>query len=513
MIAKSIRLACVFAAGALVMHCIPPIPDVPDDIEDDVLNWLIRQQDASTGLVSCQEDDLANTYINSLAVIAFVMEGEIERAVKILDFFQDRFTDEFSVESEARGFFQYRSSKTGIHDAGDRWIGDNAWLCIAIKRYGEATGDFHYDPIARAIADLFLSFQQPDGYVATGWTDNDLAFDSTGHTEGNLDVYAALTLCGETVAAAEVKEWLDYSDLDWRWGPLDIHTMRVLAFGPAGGYCLQDLERTDRPEGLFKHVVDVRGSSVTGFSPFSSGMANIWVEGTGQACVSFYIAGYKSLADYYETELEKLAVDSTSFPGTKSLPFLALPDPAGYPWVDTSRGFSSSACWFLFSMRGYDPVRGTTASGSSTANPIGRVQAENYESCGGSVRGDSRFPLLEGDGIHMGGDDADPVTVDDAWIEGSFLLLESLDTASLRVRYADDIQGAPAGDVCTVKVDGSIMAAFNTNQYSTGTWDDYAWTDAFPAGSLASGVHSLRLEVVDGGSYGVTVDCLEILRE
>jgi hypothetical protein len=294
---------------------------------------------------------------------------------------------------------------------------------------------------------------------------------------------------------------------------LDIHSLRVLSLGPDYGFSLQDIERTDLPDIRFKWTVDVRGASVTGFFPYVGGTANIWTEGTGQACVGFYKSGYSTLGDFYVGQLEKLIIDCVDHPQTKCLPYLALPDVVGHSWVDTSRGSTSSACWYLFAQHTYDPMDGSAACMSEATDPVCRIQAENYDTHSGFVRMDANPPVQEGSAIHLAGDDSDSETDDGGWVECSFVPLDPIGNAAVRVRYADDIHGAPAGDVCTVKVDGGVVASFNTNAYSSGGWSDYVWTERFPIGPLSSGIHALRLEAADGETYGFTVDCIEIVRE
>ncbi len=134
-----------------------------------IFDWLSAQQDKRTGLVPSQQDTSASTYNNALAVMAFVLNNQVEKAQRILDFFKNRCnTQEFYVGKEPRGFFQYRDSTTGEPPCRvNRWMGDNAWLAMAIHHYKKATGDSTYDGMANAIVSLLSSFQQPGGYIAS----------------------------------------------------------------------------------------------------------------------------------------------------------------------------------------------------------------------------------------------------------------------------------------------------------------------------------------------------------
>jgi hypothetical protein len=489
-----------------------PSPSSTPSIEEQVLDWLEQQQDPTTHLMRSQENAQANTYSNSLAVMVFTLKGEQTRAKQILNFYAGRLASEFYDGIEARGYFQYRDASTGQPDNGDRWMGDNAWLAMAIHYYQAASGDSSYDAVAQAIVDLLESFQQPDGYIAKGWVSGDSSFSTDAHTEGNLDAYRALVLYGAPTPVTDpVKHWLDYSDRDWRKGPLDIHTWRALALGEPGadyGFCLPELERIDLASARLKCTITVNSQPVDGFLPSVGLPDNIWSEGTGGAAVAFYRAGYDDLGNHYVGELEKLIFDSPNFQETKTIAFIALPDPVNYPWVDTTKGFAPGACWYILAKNRFDPYAGEAISPAQPQNPIARLQAENYESQDGFVRFDGRGEILEGNAIHLAGDDA--AGGHDGWVEYVFNLPTAVSSASVRVRYADDIQGAPAGDVCAIHIDGAVVGAFNTNQFSNGGWDDYVWTDGFTIGPLAAGLHTLRLQATDNRTYGFTVDCSEI---
>lgn len=484
-------------------------------VEWQIVTWLTEQQDETTGLVQSQEDSSASTYNNALAIIAFTLKGLPGRAEKILDFYDGRFNgSEFFVGRQPRGFFQYRDSRTGVPLAGsNRWMGDNSWLGLAIRFYQSRTGDAHYERIAVAITSLLKSWQQADGHIASGWENSDAGFNTAGSAEGNLDAYKVLALYGEAQRAAAVKDWLDYNNLNWEKGPLDIHTWRVLALGGGYGFSLQDIDRADL---AYKQTVQYRGRQVTGFVPFSAADAamlltnNIWSEGTGQAAVAFYKAGYADIGDLYAAELEKLAFASPNYQGTKTISFLAFPDAARYPWVNTDKGHVAGVCWYLFARNRFDPFDGVVMASVQKQNPASRIQGENYTGQSGPVRKDQRGVILEGDAVHLAGDDADPGVNRDGWTEYTLHLVSDLPNASLRIRYADDILHAPMGDLIRVWLDGSIITMFNTNQYTFGTWDDYVWSNAFSAGNLAAGDHVLRVEGLDLDTYGFTVDAVEL---
>lgn len=232
------------------------LPLITNNYPPPVYRWLVQQQDNSTGLLPSQQDNNASTYNNALAAMVFILEGDHIKTKKILEFYNDKASEFFNNrcgnfnsscsnsdpcgENAPCGFFQYRDSHTGIPLQNiNRWMGDNAWLLMAIHHYQAATSDTSYAAMAQAIIRLLKSFQQPAGYIASGWENGDQSFNKNmGHSEGNLDAYKALLLFNEPQMAQQIKHWLDFTDLQWKNGPLDLHSWRVLSLGKEYGFCL-----------------------------------------------------------------------------------------------------------------------------------------------------------------------------------------------------------------------------------------------------------------------------------
>jgi|GEM_PF-4963315 len=489
-------------------------------------HWLSQQQDSTTGLLPSQQDNFASMYNNALAAMVFTLKrGDYTKAKRILDYFNSRagefFDDNACVDfscsqthlcgaSAPCGFFQYRDSRTGIPFSNvNRWMGDNAWLLMAIHHYQVKTGDTSYASMAAAIVKLLKSLQQPDGYIATGWENGDSTFNSAGHAEGNLDAYKALSLSGETLAAQQVKHWLDFTNLNWEKGPLDLHSWRILSLGKEYGFSLPATERIDDST-PYKSTISHNSSVVTGFLPFSDyvsqcQMNNIWAEGTGQIAVAFYKAGYKLQGDFYVSELNKLLFKPAAFPGTQAISFLALPDSICHPWVDTSKGHVAAVTWYIFARERFDPFDGVTIDSFEIENPVAKAEAENYDnSFGEGIRLDNAGQLSEGLGIHLAGDDAASAN-NSGWVEYKFNVLAPVTVITISISYADDL----GGDTGKIFLDGNLLTNFNTAD--TGTWNNYIVTN-FPVSpiQLQSCLHTLRLEVADNGTYGFTVDYLQI---
>jgi hypothetical protein len=538
-------LLLILAVPGLTQAVMPTSiePLTPEgNIPPAVYQWLSRQQDNGTGLLPSQQDNLASTYNNALAVMVFTLKGDYAKAKRILHFFHGRAGEFFKNscnsfnsscsqtdpcdENAPCGFFQYRDSTTGLPFQNiNRWMGDNAWLLIAIHYYQAKTGDASYSPMARAVIRLLESFQQSNGHIASGWENDDSIFNIRGHAEGNLDAYKALLLHGKTLEAQKVKRWLDLNNLDWKKGPLDLHSWRVLSLGKGYGFSLPDAERTDDNTVRYKNTINYKTAKVRGFLPFTALTYfthcrlknNLWSEGTGQMAVSYYKAGYKGRGDFYVGELEKLLFEPVDFPGTRTLSYLAhsspLPSPPppkdcpDYSWVRPSKGQVAAVSWYIFAKTRFNPFEGVVINSFQVKNPIAKLEAENFDSYSSTsaVRLDATGIVSEGRGIHLGGDDALPNN-NSGWVEFKFNILTSITITSVDIRYADDI----AGDVGKFFLDGNLIANFNTA--NTGTWSNYI-VASLPVGPipLQPGLHTFRVQVKDNGTYGFTIDYFKIL--
>ncbi|MFH0908688.1 MAG: LamG domain-containing protein [bacterium] len=76
--------------------------------------------------------------------------------------------------------------------------------------------------------------------------------------------------------------------------------------------------------------------------------------------------------------------------------------------------------------------------------------------------------------------------------------------AQLRMEYSDDV----AGNSIEIYVDGASKGVFRSQD--TGWWSSFAWAGPYSIGSLAPGLHTVKLKVVAAGGYGVNLRTLKI---
>ena len=323
--------------------------------EEKAYSWLENQQQASGLLGNQESDNFAGLYPNALAAMAFIHQGDYQKAEAIFDFYSWRYATEFGAGSPG-GFHQFADASTGtIDQSSDRWIGDNAWLLKALIYYRIKTGANYYDTMRNGIASWLMGLQDANGGVNAG-------YDSSGNlmnfyvTEGNLDVYAAFQW--NPTEQTAVKSFLDSqmwvaADQRFKMGStasdssLDTCAWAVAALGPSYAstfnYTEQHFSRTD---------VSPNGQTIDGFADFI-GESRIWLEGTGQMAIAYQVAGQPSDAAYYVAELEQAMVASQNWPSLVGLPTVT----SDGDWVGAdTRIFTASQVWYLFAKWGFNPL-------------------------------------------------------------------------------------------------------------------------------------------------------------
>ncbi len=334
-----------------------------------VLKYLKVLQDLSSpeaDLLPSQEDDQAQTFNNSLAALAFIIKNEKERAERILGFYDaatsknntDITLQNFYYNGEARGFYQWVSldSRHAPAGTGDRWVGDMAWLLITCKFYELKYSSNRYDNLVRIIKDLLLSYYKESdigGYIQSGWRSGDsFLHEATGHHEGNIDCYVALKLCNENYFAQKIKIWLEQELNNQKNLPLDLYTWRVLAFGSDYSGLLNIPEYNYS----YRKVIGVNGKETMGFYHTSDFYTrNFWNDGTGHIACAYQAYGDKERGYFYANQLDNLIIErELGGELSHTIPY-TLNKTGGYNWVDTTKGFVSSAAWYILAKNGVNP--------------------------------------------------------------------------------------------------------------------------------------------------------------
>jgi hypothetical protein len=313
-------------------------------------------------LKSSEGGRYVSLYDNSLAALVFMAYGDFSRAEKIFDFFEGQMESELLVYPG--GFGQMRTSDgIPVENKPRRWLGDNAWLLIALNNYHQLAQNNKYKNLETALTDWIVSLQDTDGGLWGGF--NEKGSRITKIAEGNIDAFNAIP--GYTDFHRKLLMHFDQVRWDkreklliaWADNPeyryaLDLHSWGYCVFEDFPENVLRKANRfiTSRKSTQTKHTIH-------GYC-FDEDRDVVWIEGTGQMAVAFIKAKKEKDAQTYLSSMEKNLLPSKLFPGTYGLPYTAnfgtdYGNEMLWEGVDTNIALSSTA-WYLFGKLRFDPL-------------------------------------------------------------------------------------------------------------------------------------------------------------
>ena len=328
-----------------------------------VYGWIKSLQMPNGLLESSDGNNFVSLYDNALAAIVFCAYGDFERAEKIFDFFNKHLEDE--LRKSPGGFGQFRN-RWGIPPGGipHRWLGDNAWLLIALTNYHHLTCSQKYEELSSNLELWIRSLQdEVDGGL---WGGYDRQTQKIGKaTEAIIDSFNAVN--GYNSFHKKILQYLKSKRWDTKKKiflarrrrskyeyALDLHSWGYCAFK---GMPLRILRKANSYR--LTKVASVNNKRITGFC-FDIDLDTIWLEGTGEMVVAYRSAGLNFKAKYYLKELEKMIVPSSKNPQLGGIPYATNPGTHHgreqlWKGVDRLPSLASSA-WYLLGKFGYDPM-------------------------------------------------------------------------------------------------------------------------------------------------------------
>jgi len=282
--------------------------------------WL-RHQQMKNGLVRSYDtpgDNIAWTYDQPLAIIAFLVLGDVDAACRCADAMLEMRTELVVEGEEYRVWTDGYNMCTRKPESGNKGTGPNVWMGLALLHLHEATDNPVYLSAAEQVGRFVLAIRSSGGKTAGsvpgGYDESNKPF-SWSSTEHNADCVGFLAALAhftgdETYrrAAVEIVEWLDremWNAVGGHYYPgykdnlaatksdfpelLDSQTWTILAVfaaekwgGPAGE--TMQLLHNGLPW-IDRHSSDVfwRGKMLRGHSKVTIGPAatrSLWTEGT-----------------------------------------------------------------------------------------------------------------------------------------------------------------------------------------------------------------------------------------
>lgn len=325
---------------------------------DPIKNWVYQMQHTSGLLESAEETNFVSLYDNALAAIFFIHDNQKEKAEGILNFYYSKINEEVLVNG---GFYQTRNIDG--EEAETLWMGDNAWLLIAINHYSDTYNSSKYDVLGKHLENWLRSLQDKDGGLKGG-----IRADGTEMpkiTEGMLTAFNAVK--GYDDFHINILKFLQNERWDaknmvlmaWPENPkyayaMDIHS---LSSGILPGMSENVLLEANRY--LNQQKTQVNGETLTGYS-FDEDKDVVWLEGTAQMAVAFQSVGQTEKTAEIINELEKTFIQSTSITNAKGIPYTSnhgtsYGSTVLWDHADIAPALSSTI-WYLFAKEHFNPL-------------------------------------------------------------------------------------------------------------------------------------------------------------
>lgn len=367
MVRNSIIMVCIcFFSMGIFPECKreTPLAENPVALKiDTVYSWLTNMQQSNGLLLSSEGGRYVSLYDNALAAMAFISYGDFEKAEKIFDFFDSRVQTEMLMSPG--GFGQLRTTDgIPLDNRPRRWLGDNAWLLIALNNYHHFSNNTKYQHLSTALSNWIISLQDVDGGLWGGFNADGSRISKIA--EGNIDAFNAVQgyngFHKKLLTHIKNVRW-DLNDkllIAWTDNPkykyaLDLHSW---------GYCIfEDFPTevlTKASRFLTTQISTVAKIYLSGFC-FDEDKDVVWLEGTGQMVVAYIKARKEAEAQKYLQEMKKNLIKSTLFINSYGLPYTAnfgssYADDVLWTGVDTNPAVSSTV-WYLFGMLRFDPLK------------------------------------------------------------------------------------------------------------------------------------------------------------
>ncbi|MDD5066428.1 MAG: carbohydrate binding domain-containing protein [bacterium] len=342
---------------------------------DRLYQWFVRSQGRNGLVPSGEGKEYCFTYDEALSAMVFTLFGDLRRAETVFDFFKNIIQEQERC-GKFSGFADMYEMNGNVGGAS-RAAGPNAWLLLAVNHYTQVTGNKQYLQMAETLAEWLASLEGIEGGITGGYDEKGKAFGWIS-TEHNLDCYAGFRdlylLTGEEKFLRMSKRILSNLE-NFLWfkqekrffnGAMDanyatdVSSWAVCSLGKEYSACLDfAVSKSLTTQRYEKNNAEVRGFDfgATYWESHYPDKDSVWLEGTGQMVLAFYIAGRNKEADLYLKEMAKTVTPSEVHKGTKALPYATNPGtPAGSGWIMGPEPLCvSSTAWYLFCLKKFNP--------------------------------------------------------------------------------------------------------------------------------------------------------------
>lgn len=325
----------------------------------DTYHWLEHSQLSNGLLESTENGNFVSLYDNALAALLFIEQGDFKRAEKIFDFFNARIDTELL--QGPGGFFQFRD-RNG-NNGSRTWMGDNAWLLIALNHYHKASDTTKYKRLSLGLEQWIRSLQDKDGGLWGGQRADGSRIHKV--TEGIITAFNAVggydSFHKGILSYLKNNRWNTKDRLLVAWPnnkayyyALDLH---ALGYGIFENFPEHVLHNTNRY--LNTQSTTMTGEEITGYG-FDEDKDVVWFEGTAQMAIAFHDAGYQEKSGFITKNLDMALLKTKGQQKTSGLPYASNPGStygksALWKHADTTPAISSTV-WYLFTKMQFNPL-------------------------------------------------------------------------------------------------------------------------------------------------------------
>ncbi|MDP3353180.1 MAG: hypothetical protein Q8S44_05515 [Flavobacteriaceae bacterium] len=327
-------------------------------LEQSIYQWIQHQQLPNGLIKNTDYSNNSSLYNNAITAILFISQNDLKKAEAIFNYFEAQLPQEF--KNHSKGFSQMRTTKGTISNR--TWMGDNAWLLIALNTYHNKTKTQKYQHLSSSIEKWLRSLQDDDGGLWGGQEGNGNRIPK--NTEGMLDAFHAVL--GFDEFHINLLRYLKEN----RWDSKDQHLTtteekhkysKALDLHSWSSCIFEDFPKSSLEKSslfLTTHKITTNNKIIKGFC---SDLDNdcVWLEGTGQMVVAYYFNDDLEKAQYFLNEMSKSIITSPLNPNLKGLPYVsnnATNFGGEIIWKDADTESSiSSSVWYLFGLLGYNP--------------------------------------------------------------------------------------------------------------------------------------------------------------
>ena len=348
-------------SGSFVVAELHPYPKETLDSEAaESYTWLTNMQLPNGLLESTEGANFVSLYDNSLAALAFLSQGDIKRAEMIFDFFNARIESELM--NTSGGFYQFRDAEG--NNARTKWLGDNAWLLIALNNYEEITGNNRYQRMASELEKWIRSLQDTDGGLWGGTRENGNQIHKI--TEGIITAFNAVKGFDDfhkgILGFIKEQRW-DANEQVLVAQPDFPRYNFALDLYPLGFLIMEDLTVEvlhNANKFLNTQKMALNGEVVEGYC-FDEDKDVIWLEGTAQMALAYKVGGMDKEANSILNNLGETFIPSVLMNNVTAIPYTTNQGTSfetSNLWNNSCKVPAlSSNVWYIFAKSAFSPFQ------------------------------------------------------------------------------------------------------------------------------------------------------------